>query len=581
MPVPATINDLALTAIANSPQGTESAKGTIDEYFRAQAGFIAELRDGAVMKFTQTGVGAVTSTVLSKLRALDISPDDFGATGTSVFPGDTVAVQRALDDGRPVKFTRDYYVDSVTISGIGRTVNFNNYTLNGCSTGTPDYLLSITGRELKLYGISLDAKFKTYSSALRWYSLSSGAPSQYNKIFGLHIANATVGVTYGQAIGSASTDAAQSENVIYSYTTRAVQKPWIGNQSNGYMTLVAPVLDCNPNEWATQPGYVAATWQTAAVGLHNALGSLIILGGEVLKTSSQLGYGIRGNSVTMIAPTIEIASIQGYIDGNFTIKDNLNGGQSSDSVPAFEIAAGATGTFTLQNPSFSRAAGVGAYSGARFISDSTAAAGFKTTISGGNIVEWPFPLGAARTEYRDINLTETAALGSIMLGNSNENLLATKGADVMGYTTTGWYLTTYYGGGTTMTVAAAGPSSYLAKSLQLHATGEAQVTTTDETSAASIIATSLRVRPGELYRLSVQANRSAGTNARVIANFYTAAGVAVGSAVPIIDAATMSLLSFSLVGGTLRVPANAAYMGIGVYNNVADIQITDIKLIRA
>lgn len=78
MPVPATINDLALTAIANSPQGTESAKGTIDEYFRQHAQFIAELRDGAT-NFLQVGVGAVSRTQRDKSRD-HVSALDFMST---------------------------------------------------------------------------------------------------------------------------------------------------------------------------------------------------------------------------------------------------------------------------------------------------------------------------------------------------------------------------------------------------------------------------------------------------------------------------------------------------------------------
>ena len=43
MPVQSRISDLSKTAGANSPQGTESAKGTIDDYLRTHASFIAQL----------------------------------------------------------------------------------------------------------------------------------------------------------------------------------------------------------------------------------------------------------------------------------------------------------------------------------------------------------------------------------------------------------------------------------------------------------------------------------------------------------------------------------------------------------
>lgn len=45
MPVPSSITDLSKNASDNSPQGTESAKGTIDDYFRAHGAFIRQLSD--------------------------------------------------------------------------------------------------------------------------------------------------------------------------------------------------------------------------------------------------------------------------------------------------------------------------------------------------------------------------------------------------------------------------------------------------------------------------------------------------------------------------------------------------------
>lgn len=45
MPVPNSIADLSKNAADNSPAGTESAKGTIDDYFRAHASFIKQLFD--------------------------------------------------------------------------------------------------------------------------------------------------------------------------------------------------------------------------------------------------------------------------------------------------------------------------------------------------------------------------------------------------------------------------------------------------------------------------------------------------------------------------------------------------------
>lgn len=43
MPVPSSISDLSTIPASNSPQGTESAKGTIDDYLRTAFAFIAQL----------------------------------------------------------------------------------------------------------------------------------------------------------------------------------------------------------------------------------------------------------------------------------------------------------------------------------------------------------------------------------------------------------------------------------------------------------------------------------------------------------------------------------------------------------
>lgn len=43
MPVPTLISDLTTTPATNSPSGAESAKGVVDDYFRAHAAFIAQL----------------------------------------------------------------------------------------------------------------------------------------------------------------------------------------------------------------------------------------------------------------------------------------------------------------------------------------------------------------------------------------------------------------------------------------------------------------------------------------------------------------------------------------------------------
>lgn len=59
MPVPTVITDLSTTIGSNSPAGSESASGTIDDYLRAHAGFIAQTRAGtSATTYTFSATGA-------------------------------------------------------------------------------------------------------------------------------------------------------------------------------------------------------------------------------------------------------------------------------------------------------------------------------------------------------------------------------------------------------------------------------------------------------------------------------------------------------------------------------------------
>lgn len=61
MPVPASINDLSTTAGSNYPAGSESP-ATLDDYQRAHASFIAQLRDGKQpLDSMLTALAALTS----------------------------------------------------------------------------------------------------------------------------------------------------------------------------------------------------------------------------------------------------------------------------------------------------------------------------------------------------------------------------------------------------------------------------------------------------------------------------------------------------------------------------------------
>lgn len=83
MPVPASINDLSTTAGSNSPPGSESP-AVLDDYLRAHAAFIAQLRDGKQpLDATLTGIAGVTTAANQLIYATGV--DTFAATGLTAF----------------------------------------------------------------------------------------------------------------------------------------------------------------------------------------------------------------------------------------------------------------------------------------------------------------------------------------------------------------------------------------------------------------------------------------------------------------------------------------------------------------
>lgn len=63
MPIPSNFDDLSATPDSNPPPGTESAKGVVDNYFRAAFAFIKQL-----YSFVQSGAGAVERPLHDKVR---------------------------------------------------------------------------------------------------------------------------------------------------------------------------------------------------------------------------------------------------------------------------------------------------------------------------------------------------------------------------------------------------------------------------------------------------------------------------------------------------------------------------------
>jgi hypothetical protein len=338
-----------------------------------------------------------------------VTPDWWGVDGVD----DTLAVQAAFTSGRTVKFTRSYAVTETTISAMGQTIDFNGYSLTGIHTGAAlSAPLNITGAYLTLKNINVDANYKDYNSVVHWYSVLGGAyPAQWNKVYGMVLNGGVMGLLYGIYPGGAVPSEAQSENTIYSFTTRNTQIPFVGNQTNGFLTLVAPILDCYPYEWSLQPGYDATTYNTAARVFKNLAGSLTIFGGELLKQGTQLGYGIEGLGFDIYGTYLEIAAAQFYLTGSAKLAD-VTSYFSNDHSVLFTIDKSATGKLTLSGNTFIRPAGTDSYSGATITASSDASdisSVFTVDVHNSKFTEWGsnreyFNIVSAYNKWSNINL---------------------------------------------------------------------------------------------------------------------------------------------------------------------------------
>lgn len=128
MPVPSLITDLSTTAASNSPAGAESARGTIDDYLRAHASFIASLRDNRVNKAGDTITGSLAVSTGDMLVGRASTP-----SSNSNVKGSTL-----VNDGRIIAES-DYAVGASISSNIfnagANSANNMQFYRNGTAAG--------------------------------------------------------------------------------------------------------------------------------------------------------------------------------------------------------------------------------------------------------------------------------------------------------------------------------------------------------------------------------------------------------------------------------------------------------------
>ena len=530
------VDNLALAAVPDGDRGDITVSGTgtvwsidagaiVNADINASAGITA-----GKLSFTQAGTGATARTVDSKLKDV-VSVKDFGAVGDGA-TDDTAAINAALAASSNLLFPPGTYaVTTITFDGVGRQLTFDGASILGIATASTPAVVQITGREMIITKLIVNANFKTnYTAAIKWHSLSAGTPAQFNRIYDLKIYYAKIGILFGQLSGTAVVNAAQSENDVFGYTTRGVEQCVYVNQSNGFITFHGGTIWSSNNEWVT--GYT----QTSARVINGIQGSVTFIGCELLLTQFQNGRGIdvAGAGVHIESCTIEIANsfflntgklsihaCGGYFaPGGTPLFDLTSGDLKVDNYYSQRNSSGAVGDngFLIKTPSS------GTYSGKILIENSTFDYWNKDKIftynSSDNLVFGAYVklknlrVGAASTGYTEIEDTTRNDLDRFNLDNGVTTL------------TGNWFAFVDYGGGTTLTLSATVPSAEFSNSVQLVATGSAHICTTD---AASSLTRTIKQGTSNLYFVSARIYRAAGAaSTRIGVRNFSTAGASTG-----------------------------------------------------
>lgn len=402
-------------------------------------GDIVELSDRAFGKFEVVSGGSANgldilnagggNTAQYVYGICDTSPSHFGANSDGL--DHSTAVQTAIDAPYPVKFTSDYTAAHVKLRGENKSIDFNGFSIiapNGPKVTAEEYLVDITFRGSTAYNVRANAAFKDYQGAIRWHSLSVSNPSNNNKIYGITMIYSQNGLVYGNRPGEPVVDAPHSENTVYGVTCRGVRVPFVGNQPNGFLTIVSPILDCNPYEWAGEIGFDQNFWNlNSYCFVNHPSNSLEIIGGELLKTFTTVGVGYTGGNFSLTNVTNETAGTRCKFTGNAKIINESGGYMAGDSVPLYTCEDGSSGEVTITGGQCYRADGVASYSGIDMITNN-AANSFRFTIENSNYVEWkPARRGTLNSSYCNTkfsgNSFQTEFFGSLDANTITPTLL--------------------------------------------------------------------------------------------------------------------------------------------------------------
>jgi len=515
----------------------------------------------------------------------------FGVVGDGS-TDDTSIIQYVIDNYVDVRFpyNRQFSVSQISFNTNG-AVYSGNVNVIGNAASSVKSVVEITGRQITFERLKVDQNFNTnYDCALHWYSKSNSAPAQYNKIKELALINCIYGLLFGQFFGDTVIDAPQSENSIAHFNTRGCQVPVYMNQTNGFLFISDSTINSIRNEWElTNPG-VYSYEDAKAIVMHK--GNLLVTGGEILKTDTQLGTGvdIHDGTLKLSNVSIEIACPNYYVYGGTTKMSNITSLMSNASADYIEIDENATGSLSISNCGFRKpTSATNANRG--FIKHNSNETmnvkvqnvdleNFLTNAifkDADNKDAIPYRMQITNLSSND---DDGSRIDMYMSSNRGFSTLDNVGVDTSCSSDAGWFLDVAYGSGTTLSPVSDAPTIKgvnISSSLELVATGEAFATTLNTDSLADSASTGVAVYEGKQIIVSGWFKASATGSQMEIGIYYSdSTGVANGfkttSNPPTIGT------DWRYIETIVKVPAGAKWAGFGVRSVTSSVRFTDVKL---
>ncbi len=562
--------------------------GTAGRWIKNRASINLSANNGSAL------VGYGTRTVAGKLGDF-VSVKDFGAKGDGT-TDDTAAVQAAINatrSGGALLFPMGRYKVTQIFSGRCETTwLFDKAALVAGATTQTDCVLKFEGLHTRVFNMKIDMNFTlNYDCALWWYN--AGESSQHNDFYGLDIHYAKRGIIYGAKPGSTSTLYAQSENNIFGLRTRGVEKAVYSNHGNGFLFLITPHLVAHDEEWSVF-GPANGYDRTANRCFEVAAGHLIIEGGEVQNTIDPDGYcGEVTGGACYINNVITEVSVPFYVSAGIL---HIHGGRvlnTQSITPGFKVPSNATlgAVLKVSDCRIERNVGVGSFSGQPLVDNLGSGAGVDINFSNCEFDDWASTAAFVTDRNENVTFTDCHWLPngndkatSYLLDTNGPNLLDRQSIDGKGYTTDGFYLTNFYGGGTAITLSTDVPSAAFAGSIALNATGEAMATTLDQTSLATIKQTAIRVSAGDRFVVEGWVKKQSGNNAALALLSFDKTGAVTTPQLQLVADFNGGMVktTWRYVRQVVTITnAATAYIGFGIYGNVAEVRLTGLQVRRA